>query len=238
MFYNIGSPPSTKLDAPYPAWSQKNIQIVESAIASAWKCIVDEAHLKDAHALYLLSHATEVEVSVKLMDILQSLLNTKSNSGFNGRRFCPPIRGQELENVTGDKLEKRPDISVRLTSSVPYSQYNSLFFECKRISPTRRVADYVNEGLIKFCDQRYAWGMPHAGMLAYVQNLDPAPQAKIELEKYWVKKPTSHTVPVCATVIDNSGSVSVTITRHKRPLPLPNGSVSGDITVRHLWLSA
>ncbi|MES2686788.1 MAG: hypothetical protein V4706_08175 [Pseudomonadota bacterium] len=238
MFNNIGSPPSIKLDAPYPAWSQENIHVVELAIASAWRCIVNDALLKDAYALHLLSNATEIEVSAKLIDILEGLLNSKSIKGFNGRRFCPPIRGQELENVKATELEKRPDISIRLISSIPYTQHNCLFFECKRISPTRRVSDYVDEGLMKFCDQRYAWGMPHAGMLAYVQDLDPAPQAKIELEKYWVKKPTSHTVPVCASVVDNSGSVSVTITRHKRPLPLPNGGVSGDITVRHIWLSA
>lgn len=238
MFSSIGSPPSIKLDAPYPAWSQKNIQTVELAVVYAWMTIVNDALLGKAYASHLLSDATEVEVSVSLIGILESILNSGHIKGFNGRRFSPFVRGQELTNVTGSELEKRPDISIRLQASRPYSQYNSLFFECKRISAKRLVSDYVNEGLIKFCDQRYAWGMPHAGMLAYVQGLSPAPHAKEELEKHWRKNPTSETRSVDAPFVENNGAVSVTITKHKRHKPLPNGNASDDITIRHLWLSA
>lgn len=232
MFNNLGLPPSLKLRAPYPAWSQKNIQIVELAVVTAWQYLIH-----DAAAKLILHGKTEVEISVQLISILESLLNGKSIKGFTGRIFEPPTRGQELEDVTGKELEKRPDISIRLRTSGPYTQHNAFFFECKRISPTRRVADYINEGLIKFCDQRYAWGMPHAGMLAYVQDLKPAPQAKIALEKHWAKNPTSPTCPLCDVVVENNGSISVTITKHKRQLPLPNGDASGDITLRHIWLT-
>lgn len=232
MFNNLGLPPSLKLRAPYPAWSQKNIQIVELAVVTAWQYLVH-----DAVAKHDLNGKTEVEISVKLIDILEGMLNNASVKDFTGRRFCPPARGQELVDVRGGKLEMRPDISIRLVSSKPYTQHNSLFFECKRISPKRRVADYINEGLIKFCDQRYAWGMPHAGMLAYVQDLMPVPQANIELEKYWVNNPTSPTVPICDLDVESSGSISVTITKHKRHLLLPNGDASGDITLRHIWLT-
>lgn len=232
MFNNLGLAPSPKLSAPFPAWTQKDIHIVEHAIFFAWQYL-----RPDAAAALVLNGQTEVEISVKLMDILDRMLNTKSMKGFTGRRFSPPPRGQELEDVTGKELEKRPDISIRLVSSKPYSNHNSLFFECKRISPKRSVADYINEGLIKFCNQRYAWGMPHAGMLAYVQNITPGTQANIELEKYWVKNPTSRTIPIFGPVVDSSGAIAVTITKHQRLIPLPSGEVSGDITLRHLWLS-
>ena len=232
MFTNLGLPPSLKLTAPYTAWSQKNIQIVELAVITAWQHL---AH--SAAARLVLDGQTEVGISVKLIEILESLLNASSIKGFTGRRFCPPVRGQELEDVEGKKLEMRPDISIRLVSSTPLTQHNSLFFECKRISPKRRVAAYINEGLIKFCDQRYAWGMHHAGMLAYVQNLSPAPQPKIELEKHCLNNPASPTLPTCALVIDSSGPVTIAITRHKRHKPLPSGLPSEDITLRHLWLS-
>lgn len=232
MFNNLGLPPSPKFDAPFPAWNQKDIRLVEQAIVLAWQ------HLhRDVAAKHDLNGKSEVEISVKLIDILEGMLNNASVKGFTGRRFCPPARGQELVDVRGEKLEMRPDISIRLVSSKPYTQHNSLFFECKRISPKRRVADYINEGLIKFCDQRYAWGMPHAGMLAYVQDLKPAPQAKIALEKHWAKNPTSLTVPLCNVVVESSGSIVVTVTKHKRPVPLPNGDASGDITLRHIWLT-
>lgn len=231
-FNKFGLPPSLKLSAPYPAWSYQNIQTVELAISTAWQCLLNDAIKKQ-----ILDSGTEVEISIQLLDVLEGLLNAKSIKGFTGYVFEPPVRGQELEDVTGDELEKRPDISIRLRASSPYTQHNALFFECKRLSPTRRIADYINEGLVKFCDQRYAWGMRHAGMLAYVQNLTPTPQASIELEKHWVNNPTSLTVTICDLVVDSSGSISVTITKHQRHLPLPSGDASGDITLRHLWLS-
>lgn len=237
MFSSIGSPPSIKLDAPYPAWSQKDIRTVEQAVLSAWKIIVNDALLQKANALHLLNDATEVEVSVRLIEILESILNLESIQGFTGRRFSPFVRGQELTDVTGNEREKRPDLSVRRQASRPYSQDNSLFFECKRISAKRLISDYVNEGLIKFCDQRYAWGMSHAGMLAYVQGLSPVPHAKTELENHWRKNPASKTRSVDSPFVENNGSVSVTITKHKRHKPLPNGNPSDDITIRHLWLS-
>lgn len=233
MFDKFGLPPSLKLSAPYPAWSQKNIRTVELAVVAAWQCLVNDAAKKQ-----ILDCGTEVEISVQLLDALGGLLNAKSIKGFTGYVFEPPIRGQELEDVTGKELEKRPDISIRLRASLPYTQHNSLFYECKRISPTRTVGDYVSEGLIKFCDQRYAWGMLHAGMLAYVQNLTPAPQANVELESYWLNNPTSFTVPIRDLVVESSGMVSVTITVHPRAIPLPNGIAPSDVTLRHLWLSS
>lgn len=231
-FNRFGLPPSPKLDAPFPAWSQKYIQIVELAIFTAWQCLV-----ADTAAKQILETGTEVDISIELLDVLAGLLNEKSIVGFNGYVFEPPIRGQELEDVTGTELEKRPDISIRLRTSVPCTQHNSLFFECKRLSPTRRIADYVNEGLIKFCDQRYAWGMNHAGMLAYVQDINPGPQANIELENYWITHPINFTMPICDPVVENNGSVFITKTKHERYLPLPNGSAPTEITIRHLWLS-
>ena len=231
-FTKFGLPPSIKLSAPYPAWSQKNVRIVELAVLTAWECLANDVTTKP-----ILDAGSEVEISTKLLDVLGSLLNAKLVKGFTGYVFEAPIRGQELEDVTGKELEKRPDISIRLRASTPYTQHNSLFFECKRISPARTVADYINEGLIKFCDQRYAWGMSHAGMLAYVQNMNPTPQANIELGNFWVNHPTSFTVPICNLVVEACSSVSVTVTTHQRLLPLPNGNASDAITLRHLWLS-
>lgn len=232
-FNKFGLPPSLKFNAPYPAWSQKNIKTVELAVFTAWQCLADDVTTKQ-----ILACGTEVEISAQLLDALGMLLNAKSVKGFTGYVFEPPIRGQELEDVTGEELEKRPDISIRLRASLPFTQHNSLFYECKRLSPTRTITDYINEGLIKFCDQRYAWGMHHAGMLAYIQNLTPTPQTNVELENYWLGNPTSFTVPICDLAVENSGSISVAITVHQRLIPLPNGDVSGNITLRHLWLAS
>lgn len=233
VFSNLGLSPSPKFEAPFPQWSPRDVQIVEQAIVSAWQHLAKNQTTKN-----VLNSGTEIKISAQLIETLERILNAGLIKGFTGRRFSPPARGQELEDVTGKQFEKRPDLTFRLTSSLPYTQHNSLFFECKRISPKRRVADYVDKGLIKFCDQRYAWGMQHAGMLAYVQNVAPPPQAKSELEKHWAKHPSSPTVPLCDVTLDTSGSISVAITQHRRCLPLPNGKASGSITLRHLWLIA
>lgn len=233
MFTNIGSPPLTKFQAPFPAWKNKDIQLVEYAISSAWKILTTTPSQS-----HVLADAQEVNISIALIEILEALLNAQTIKGFTGRRFSPPIRGQELEDVDGKKLEMRPDISIRLLTSQPCTQHNALFLECKRISPTRSVSDYVNEGLVRFCDQRYAWGMPHAGMLAYVQNLNPAPTAKTALDKHWAKNPTSVTRPGIDMTVESHNSISVGITKHTRQKPLPSGEPSAEITIRHLWLSA
>ena len=232
MFKNLGLPPSPKFEAPYPAWSLKDIRLVEQAIVSAWQLLVHDPDTK-----IILDSGREVEISFKLIETLERILNSSSIKGFTSRRFCPPIRGQELQDVSGTRLEMRPDLTFQLTSSQPCTQHNALFFECKRISLKRLVSAYVKEGLIKFCDQRYAWGMHHAGMLAYVQNLAPAPLAKTELEKYWTNNPTSPTLPISPLTFDASGTTTVTISMHKRHLPLPNGNASGGITLRHIWLT-
>jgi hypothetical protein len=232
MFSNLGLPPSPKFEAPFPAWDQKNIRLVEQAIASAWQHLVQDPNSKT-----VLCSGGEVEISLKLIETLERILSSSLLKGFTGRRFCPPIRGQELQDVSGTRLEMRPDLTFQLTSSQPYTQHNSLFFECKRISPKQLVSAYINEGLIKFCDQRYAWGMHHAGMLAYVQGLVPPPKAKSELEKHWANNPTSPTMPIFPLTVDSHGSVAVTISKHKRHKPLPSGAASGDIVLRHLWLS-
>ena len=232
MFKNLGLPPSPKFEAPFPAWSQKDIWLVEQAIVSAWQHL-----LQDPNARAVLSSGGEVEISHKLVEMLERILNASSIKGFTGRRFCPPIRGQELQDVSGTRLEKRPDLTFQLISSQPYTQLNALFFECKRISPKRLVSAYINEGLIKFCDQRYAWGMQHAGMLAYVQGLVPPPKANSELQKHWASNPTSPTLPILPLAVDTQGSVAVTISKHNRHKPLPSGAASGDVVLRHLWLS-
>ena len=232
-FSQFGLPPSLKLSAPFPDWNQKKVRTIELAIVTAWQCLASNTATKQ-----VLNFGTEVEISTHLLDVLCSLLNSKSIKGFTGYVFEPPARGQELEDITGTQLEKRPDISIRLRVSTPCTQHNSLFYECKRISPTKPIADYVNKGLIKFCDQRYAWGMPHAGMLAYVQNINPIPQACVELENYWVNNPMSSTVPICNPVVEVSGAADITITTHSRAKPLPSGNPSGAIILRHLWLSS
>jgi hypothetical protein len=232
MFSNLGLPPATKFEAPFPAWNQKDIWLVEQAIVSAWQHLGQDPNARD-----VLSSGGEVEISHKMVEMLETILNSSLIKGFTGRRFCPPIRGQELQDVSGTYLEKRPDLTFRLTSSQPYTQHNALFFECKRISPKNSVSAYVQKGLVRFCDQRYAWGMSHAGMLAFVQNLTPAPQAKTNLEKYWAKNPASPTVPISPLTVDAVGATTVTISQHSRKLLLPNGNASTDIMLRHIWLT-
>lgn len=230
-FQNIGTPP--KNDAPYSLWKKSDVAIVESVIILAWSAMAS-----DPSKSIVLTTGTEVEITHALIEVMEMLLNSKQIPSFNPRKFCAPHRGAELENVSGDRLEMRPDLAVSLMSARPASALNALFFECKRLSPAHSIGNYVQDGVMRFCEQSYAWATVHAGMLAYVQNLTPVPKAKDMLENYWLANPRDFTVPVSDPKVDSATDVAVTVTEHQRILPLPNGKLSPNIELRHIWLAS
>jgi len=78
-------------------------------------------------------------------------------------------RGRESINYDGSKLEKRPDLSIHLTSR--FSRL-SLVVECKLLdSKNKKSIDlYCDQGLARFIDGQYAWYAREAFMLAYVRD--------------------------------------------------------------------
>lgn len=233
MSFNLGTPP--KGPPPYLSWAPRQLRIVERAIAAAWgQLMSDPGFVKWA------TTAIERDITVKLQNQLISLLNTNEVQGFTAAAFAPPIRGQEIEDYSGVEKEKRPDLTFLRLAARPVSNHNAQFYECKIIGRGRTVDDYHREGVMRFVDGRYAWGMPHAGMIAYVSPPPPS-IALAALESYW-KMDRGDTplegLPACELVLDATVSPPIAVSVHARKFPLSNYAEPGDIVLRHLWLSA
>lgn len=184
--------------------------------------------------------AIERDITFELQKQLIDLLNTNEVRGFTAAAFAPPIRGQEIEDHSGLEKEKRPDLTFLRLAARPVSNHNAQFYECKVIGRGRTVDDYHKDGVMRFVDGRYAWGMPHAGMIAYVTP-PPTSVASAALESYWKKDREEAPLaglPSCELELDETASPTIAISKHARKFALPNSAEPGDIVLRHLWLSA
>lgn len=210
------------------------MRIVERAIVVAWGRLMSVP----SFAKWVKS-AIERDITFELQKQLIGLLNTNEVKGFTAAAFAPPIRGQEIENYSGIEKEKRPDLTFFRFAARPVSNHNAQFYECKVIGRGRTVDDYHTDGVMRFVDGRYAWGMLHAGMIAYVSP-PPAAVASVVLESYW-KDSRENTsldgLPTRALELDATISPPIVVSVHMRKFLLPNYAEPGDIVLRHLWLS-
>ena len=114
-------------------------------------------------------------------------------------------------------------------SASPLSANKGLFFECK---PIGNVGTYFGpNGLGRFCDGRYAWAMPHAGMIGYVQRKTNPLTAKEAVET----NVTAGTLIVQSHYGDSTAQYHpVWVSVHERTFTLLNGTLPGSITIRHI----
>jgi hypothetical protein len=230
MFLDLGSPPKGP-PPPYAQWQMRHIKVVERAIAAAWTTAMGTTR-----GMALLASATEPEITAMLQDALTTLLNSGLVHGYSPAVFGAPIRGQEIDDYSGEFLEKRPDLTFPRLSSRPTINHNALFYECKILGRGRSLDAYVNDGVSRFQKGNYAWAMPHAGMIAYVGDMSHEPNPKIALAARWEGSkldPYAATKPVGE---DKAVPPFVAISEHARAFTLRNGIPAGDITLRHIWL--
>lgn len=232
MSFNLGTPPNAP--SPFSAWTLRHLRIVERAIVVAW------SRLTSTHGFTeWADSAIERDITLALQRQLIELLNTSEVKGFTPAAFAPPIRGQELENFSGEEKEKRPDLSFLRLAARPVSNHNAQFYECKIVGRRRTIDDYHKEGIMRFVDGRYAWGMPHAGMIAYVSPPPPSVASSV-LEGYWKKCVEGGLsvdgVPSCALEHDDTSNPSIAISVHSRKFTSSNCAPPGEISLRHLWL--
>jgi hypothetical protein len=191
-----------------------------------------------AHGSALLAAGTEPEITAMLLDCLTALLESKHLHGFSPAIFGVPIRGQELEDYSGEYLEKRPDLTFPRLSARPTINHNALFYECKILGRGRSVDDYVKKGVARFENGHYAWAMQHAGMIGYVVEANQGANAQAVLSKYWATTKPAPCAPIGTVKEDKSLAPWIAISIHARAFTLRNGVPPGDITLRHIWLVA
>lgn len=232
MSFNLGQPPVGP--PPYSPWKLNQLRIIERAIAVAWGQIMGQPHfVKWAQT------AVERDITVELQKRLVCLLNTREVRGFSAATFSAPIRGQEVENYSGEEKEKRPDLTFNRLAARPVATHHAQFYECKILGRGRTLDDYHGDGVMRFVDGRYAWGMPHAGMIAYVSP-PPSPLAEVVLADFWKWDKNSKPrrgLPTRDLALDTGPDSRVVISVHARSFPLNDGAAPGEIALRHLWLS-
>jgi hypothetical protein len=230
MFSNLGTAPP-RLTYPYEAWSIENIRIAELAIHVAWSKLA-----LSTEGTQILATGTEPQITAALRDIIEDILNDEVVPGFTPAVFGRIPRGQEMDDYSGKFFEKRPDLTFQVHASRPAKSHNALFFECKMLGKGRTLKDYAQDGIRRFVDGRYAWCMPHAGMIAYVADSTYSTDTRLELASFWNgTSPLSHCAPV-GIAADTEGSPVVAVTVHARTFTLRNSRSPGMISLRHLWL--
>jgi len=233
MSFNLGIPPVGP--PPYSPWTGRHLRTLERAIAFAWGRLMSQSDF-----VVWAQTAIERDITIELLKQLVLLLNTNEVRGFSAAVFAPPIRGQEVENYCGSEKEKRPDLTFYRLAVRPVDTHNAQFYECKVVGRGRTLDDYHNDGVMRFVDGRYAWAMPHAGMLAYVSPPPPA-AADVALDGHWTKARSgalANGLPTGELQLDTACGPTVAISIHQRTFLLSDQQCPGDIVLRHLWLSA
>jgi hypothetical protein len=223
-FKNLGE--GTSIDAPpYPGWADKTIQIVEKAIWCAWARLISENCLDVASA-------KETAITAALQHYLVELLNLEIVDGFVSDVFPPPTRDSSVVDYSGEFLEKKPDLTFYCQHVKPVSNQRALFFECK---PIGNINAYLgSNGLGRFIDGRYAWAMPHAGMIAYMRRRHPYDVQDALRTSLVLDGKVNISLSIDATCSENQ----VVVTEHGRDFLLRTGAAPGNIKIRHLWLDA
>jgi hypothetical protein len=188
------------------------------------------------------STAHEVTITSKLEHELRVMMNTEppAVAGFTAETFETPVRGGELENFDGEKLEKRPDLVIRRAgplAGVFDRAHCGLFIECKVIDRSRPMSRYAGDGLVRFFNGTYAWAVGFAMMLGYAREGYALPaKLRTHFSKFGGLYGTVPGSLQCRT--PPSKRPTIWETRHLRNFayrPEFSGQ-PGEIVVSHLWL--
>lgn len=223
-FVSLGTPPR-RPEPPFAAFDDGIVKTIEKAICEAWR------QLRLSTSLDLTS-ASEKAITTELQGSIIDVLNNGDVDGFVPEIFAQPVRDASVADYSNNFLEKKPDLTFHIQNAAPLSPNKGYFFECK---PIGNVGTYFGpNGLGRFCDGRYAWAMPHAGMIGYVQRKTSPLTAKdaiLENVKNKMLVVNSHCGDISATYHP------VWISVHSRGFSLQNGDAPGPIRIRHIWLT-
>ncbi|MFG6460128.1 hypothetical protein ACG04Q_01010 [Roseateles sp. DXS20W] len=219
-----------------PPFGALQIRAVERALRLAWQ------ELRASPAVYgvQLATANEVAISEGLLRVVDLLRNQGSIRAFT-KDFETPHSDGGLSNYNGQKLAKRPDLSFKLkVNPAPgiHGIQHRLFVEAKVLNGGKQtVGKYCSDGLSRYVVGDYAWGMPHAFMLAYVKK--PTFTLPASLDTHLAKNGGAYNVKGAKAVKCTYTTVKPDAfhTTHGRTWTFKDGTSPGDIQLIHLWLN-
>lgn len=204
---------------PLTSWNKSLIVSIQRAIESSWKQIIQEN----------LCDLDENNITDKLRTALEGVIDADLFSSHISK-------GEELPSYDNASIDKRPDITIRRIESYPglrgtkLHQQDGLFIECKIvINKKTSIRRYIEDGIERFTDGRYAWGMRHAMMLGYLkEDIELSTDLKKNLES--LQKNTQYIEYLSSTL----HQVQTTI--HPRNWVHPEYGQSSEIRIDHIWL--
>lgn len=217
------------LHLPLPAVDAAHLEFIAEGLCRAF-------HGIRADHPAVVASGSEAEVTALLEARLNALVGQDQ---FWGQLVSCAVRGKESVSFDGSHIEKRPDLSLYLSSR---TRNFPLIVEAKILdSATAKTATlYCDKGLCRFLAGEYAWASQEAFMLAYVRDGATIAGQLTPL----LSKDTTHASPRYAvqTLPTSTTTLGGTLawSQHVRAFaylhqahPAHN---PGPITVWHLWL--
>lgn len=214
---------------PLPAIEATFLEVIAESLSRAFHDVcTDHPGTVDA--------GSEAEVTALLVTRLNEMLD---QDPLLRQLVNCVVRGAETVSFDGSRLEKRPDLSLYLSSR----EHNfPLVAETKILDSTAAKTEvlYCDKGLRRFLEGEYAWANREAIMIAYVRD-DSSINGKLTpfLSEAMKLKPPRYSVELLP-VAPGSGASDRAWSRHGRTFLYTHQSppaAPGAIRILHLWLS-
>ncbi|EKN9355115.1 hypothetical protein N0036_08380 [Pseudomonas aeruginosa] len=218
------------LHLPLPAVDALHLEIIAEGLSRAF------ADVRTHHPLAV-SSGSEAEVTSLMEARLNALIG---QDPFWGQLVTCVVRGKESVSFDGSHIEKRPDLSIYLSSR---ARNFPLIAEAKIIdtSAAKTEALYCDKGLHRFLAGEYAWASQEAFMVAYVRDGSSISDRLLPfLADAMTQAPPRYAVEVLPASC-SSGTSDLAWSRHARSFvyshQAPPAHHPGSIAIWHLWLS-
>ncbi len=211
--------------------------VVQNVMSTAWHSLLQEVREGD----FSICDSTEDQITERLHMILGELDAAGDSLVSGWSQLQTPVREGNVRNYNGTHPDKQPDFAfrpIRHLISCGNTVTTAIFIECKPIDARHPIPSvYCRDGLIRFVNGDYAWGVDRAMMVGYVRNVcslpgglstalaDPALSRQMALSGKLDSLPNT----VLGDVVSQSS--------HNRKFQLTGiASPIGQIVVNHLWL--
>lgn len=233
---SVGVPPSNSY--PHPPFPDAVLRAVVSAIRRAWMPIAEDERKRGTKKA---ERRDELELNDDLRKELFALLVSRKLAAFTSDVFETPVVDGAVEDYSGKRIQSRPDITIRLRDIRPLAAnplFDAIFIECKRVREGSNLGPYFTKGMKRFLDGQYAWAVPQAVMIGYLETGQVLPD---HLEERVRRNGAGVAMQLVAygnnQAVKSSGKRYLAYTRHERTWKHRNDDGPGDIELLHLWLS-
>lgn len=214
------------------------MNVVQNVMSTAWRILLEEVSEGD----FSICDSTEDQITERLYMILGALDAAGDGAVLGLSQLQSPIREGNVRNYDGAHIDKQPDLAFRpirnlisCGNTVPLA----IFIECKPIDARHPIPSvYCRDGLIRFVNGDYAWGVDRAMMIGYVRNICTLPGGlSIALADSTLSREMELSGKLESRPNTDSGD-TVCQSSHNRKFQLPGmASPVGQIVVNHLWLN-